>query len=89
MRTIEFKGIEVEYDERCLKSWGWQKAVMSGDNARIMGAVERLLAGRDEEYAALLSGCDPDDEDAMDEAADVMLELLQAVAAEMGGQAKN
>ena len=77
MRTIEFKGVTIEYDERVLKSWKWQKAAASGDMARILGAMERLLCGRDEEYADLLCGNeDPDD---LDTAADAMQGLVTAV----------
>ena len=57
MRTIEFRGIEVTYDERCTLSWKWQKAVASQDPKRSIGAVEALLCGRDEEYADLLCDC--------------------------------
>jgi len=78
MRTIEYKGVEVTYDERCTKSWKWQKAVASGDPARSIRAIEQLLAGRDEEYAEALG----DDGDAM-------LGLLTAVMEDMGGAAKN
>ena len=86
MRTIEFRGIEVEYDERCTKSWKWQKAVASGDMPRIIKAVERLLCGRDEEYADLLSG--NDDPDSPDESADAMQELIGACIADLS-KAKN
>lgn len=76
MRTIEFKGIEVEYDEKCLLSWKWQKAVASGDQSRAVRAMERLLCGRDEEYADLL--CGNDDPEAPDTSAEAMQELVAA-----------
>ena len=76
MRTIEFKGIEVEYDEKCLLSWKWQKAVASGDQARAIGAMEKLLCGRDEEYADML--CGNDDPEAPDTSAEAMQELVAA-----------
>lgn len=77
MRTIEYKGMEFEYDERCPKSWKWQKAVNSGDEARIMVAVERLLCGRDEEYADMLCGNeDPED---LDTSGAEMGGLIQAI----------
>lgn len=85
MRTIEYKGIEVTYDERVLKSWKWQKAVASGDNARMLGAMERLLCGRDEEYADAL--CGNEDSDDLDTSADAMQELVAAVIED--AQAKN
>lgn len=86
MRSIEFRGITVEYDERCTKSWKWQKAVASGDGSRAIKAIEQLLCGRDEEYADLL--CGNDDPDAPDTAADVMQELLAACVADLN-EAKN
>lgn len=76
MRTIEFKGIEVEYDEKCLLSWKWQKAVASGDQSRAVRAMEKLLCGRDEEYADLLYG--NDDPEAPDTSAEAMQELVAA-----------
>lgn len=86
MREIEFHGITVEYDERCTKSWKWQKAVASGDMARITKAIEQLLCGRDEEYADLL--CDNEDPDAVDTSADLMQELIGACIMDMA-PAKN
>lgn len=76
MRTIEFKGIEVEYDEKCLLSWKWQKAVASGDQTRAVRAMEKLLCGRDEEYADAL--CGNDDPEAPDTSAEAMQELVAA-----------
>lgn len=86
MRTIEFRGIKVTYDERCTLSWKWQKAVASQDPARSIRAVESLLCGRDEEYADLL--CGNDDHDAPDTAADAMSELIAACIADMN-ESKN
>lgn len=85
MRTIEFEGVKVEYDERCVLSYKWQKAANSGDTARIMGAVERLLCGRDEEYADALSKSGDD----MDDSMELMGKLLGAVIEDMGRTAKN
>lgn len=86
MRTIEFEGIKAEYDERCIMSYKWQKAVNSGDSARSTRAIERLFAGRDEEYADALS--DSGDEE-LDNAMDKMGQLLQAIMEDMGRIAKN
>lgn len=84
MRTIEFEGAEFEYDERCVKSWKWQKAINSNDSTRVMGAVERLLCGRDEEYADILCGNeDPDD---LDTSFDKLCELAKACTQEAGGK---
>lgn len=78
MRTIEYKGIEVAYDDSVTHSWKWQKAVASGDPSRSISAVERLLMGRDEEYA-----------EALGDDADAMTGLLAAVMEDMGSTAKN
>lgn len=86
MRTIEFRGITVEYDERCVMSYKWQKAMASGDTAKSMRALERLLMGRDEEYADMLSGTEDGD---LDTSMDAMGELLAAVVEDMGQTAKN
>lgn len=86
MRTIEFEGIKAEYDERCIMSYKWQKAVNSGDSARSTRAIEQLFAGRDEEYADALS--DSGDEE-LDNAMDKMGQLLQAIMEDMGRIAKN
>ena len=51
MRTMEFRGVEVEYDETCVKSWKWQKAIASGYVGKSVAAIERLFCGRDEEVA--------------------------------------
>lgn len=85
MRTIEFEGVKVGYDERCIMSYKWQKAANSGDNARTMDAIERLFMGRDEEYADALS----DSGDEMDNAMDKMGQLMRAVVEDMGRVAKN
>lgn len=86
MRTIEFRGIQVEYDERCVMSYKWQKAMNSSDSARSMRAIEQLLCGRDEEYADLLCGGSADD---LDTSMEAMTELLAAVVEDMGRTAKN
>ena len=88
MRTIEFKGHEFDYDETVTKSWKWQKAVASGDVARSVGAIDRLLCGRSDEYADVLSGHDPGS-DELDESMDAMTDLVQAIMTELGGTAKN
>lgn len=97
MRTIKFRGVDVEYDERCIKSYRWQKAMNSGDAERSTRAVSRLFAGKDEYYAYLLSADVPlsyeewlklgDDE--LDASMDTMGELLKEVLDDMGQQAKN
>lgn len=86
MRTIEFQGIEVEYDDRCARSWKWQKAIASGDESRAIRAVEQLLCGRDEEYADAL--CGNDDPDAPDTSAQTMQDLIAACVNDLN-DAKN
>ena len=71
MRTIEFRGVNVEYDETCVNSWKWNKALASGDDKRGTAAIERLLLGKDEEVA-----------DALGDDINVMGELIGAIVAE-------
>jgi hypothetical protein len=73
MKTIEFRGKTIEYDEKCTKSYRWQKLAARGD----MGAIERLFNGRDEEIG-----------DLFDDDADAMAELVTAITQEMK-EAKN
>lgn len=84
MRTIEFEGAEFDYDERCVKSWKWQKALSSNDSTRVIGAVERLFTGRDEEYADVL--CGNDDPDGLDTSFEKLTELAMACIQEAGGK---
>jgi hypothetical protein len=51
MRTIEFNGVSVEYDERLVHSWKWQKRLAKSDGMAGLLAVEELLLGKDEEVA--------------------------------------
>ena len=67
---IEFRGVEVEYDEKCLNSYTWQKRVAKNDPA----AIERLLLGKDEEVAEQLG----DDMDTMTELLRAITEDVQA-----------
>ena len=77
-KTIEFRGITVEYDPTCLKSYKWLKAFASGDDARGVAAIERLLLGKDEDVA-----------DALGDTTEAMGELIAAIAEQEGGPAKN
>ena len=78
MREIEFKGVKVQYDETCLKSWKWQKALASGEDKRGVAAIERLLLGKDEEIA-----------DQLGDDIDVMGELIAAIIGDGGRVEKN
>lgn len=78
MREIEFKGVKVKYDEKCLKSWKWQKALASGEDKRGVAAIERLLMGKDEEIA-----------DELGDDIDVMGELIAAIVSDGGRVEKN
>lgn len=82
MRTIKFQGLEIEYNERSLKSWKLQKtlarATSTGDQSAAFDAADIILMGKSDEIAELL-----------DDDADAMGELLQAILAETGGEAKN
>ena len=77
MRKIEFNGVAVEYDERCLRSWKWQKAIAVGTDAKRIEAIETLLLGKDEEVA-----------DKIGDDMEVMGELIAAIV-EDNGKAKN
>ena len=77
MKKIEFRGVEVEYDETCVKSWKWQKAINSGDSARGMKAISRLLLDKDEEVA-----------DQIGDDFEVMAELVAAIMDEIN-ESKN
>lgn len=59
MATIEFRGTTVEYDEKCPKSYKWQKLINRND----ISAIEKLFLGRDEEVAEMFD----DDSDTMQE----------------------
>ena len=56
MRTIEYNGIKVEYDESLVHKWKWQKKLASGNGAAGISAIEELLLGKDEEVADALGG---------------------------------
>lgn len=82
MAVIEYMGNEVDYNERCLTNWRWQKDVASSDPSRAIRAMERLLRGRDDYYSYVLtSGKDMsfEDWDALDE--DAQYDLLDSVEA--------
>lgn len=97
MREITFNGVTVAYDERCVKSYRWQKAVNSQDPARTTKAVARLFDGLDEYYAYAIGAEEPmgyeewleQGEDFIDGDMDKMGELLAAVMEDMGQSAKN
>ena len=103
MKTILHKGIEVTYDERCLKSYRWQKQMNSGNAQRSSRAISRLLCGRDEYYAYAFSTKEPMayeewaalDEDALDlldmsaDTMGIMTDMLAAIIEDAGQVAKN
>ena len=51
LRTIEYQGVTIEYDETCPRKWSWQRAIASGDDNRIFNAFDRLLGGKADEIA--------------------------------------
>lgn len=73
MATIEFRGTDVEYDEKCAKSYKWQKLISRND----ITAIEMLFFGHDEEVA-----------DTFGDDSDVMQELVLACIT-ASKQAKN
>lgn len=70
MKTIEFNGITVEYDETLLHSWKWQKRFAKSEGMAGMLAVEELLLGKDEEVAEAIG----DDIETMGELVAAILE---------------
>ena len=97
MRTIDFNGVTVEYDERCIMSYRWQKAITSGDTDRSIKAFARLLGGKDEYYAYAIGTNDPMSyeewleagDDLLDDSMGVMADLMAAIVEDMGQTAKN
>ena len=79
--------MKFEYDERCILSFKWQKAMNSQDGARNNWAIEQLFAGRDEEYADML--CENAEAGEIDTALDGMAELIKLAVEDMGRKAKN
>lgn len=75
MRTINFEGHEIEYDETCIKRYKWQKALASGDPARMVSAIESLFAGKDEEVSEIVGGT-----------MDAMTALISAISEELGAK---
>ena len=80
MKTVQFDGQTFEYDERAPKRWSVQKALALGesDPAGFYGALDKIFAGRSDEYAERLG----DDSERM-------LALLDAVSKAVGAKAKN
>ena len=77
MRTIVFNGVTVEYDEKLVHSWKWQKKLAMNNGVAGMLAVEDLLLGKDEEVA-----------DAIGDDVETMGKLVAAIMDE-NGKAKN
>jgi hypothetical protein len=80
MKTLQYDGMTFEYDERAPKRYSVQKALALGesDPAGFYGALDRIFAGRSDEYAERLG----DDSERM-------LALLDAVSKAVGAKAKN
>lgn len=79
MKTIVFRGIEVEYNERLLKSWKFQRRFAAAEGAeQVFMTADELLLGKSDEIAEQLG----DD-------IEVMGELLTAIGSKMAGEAKN
>lgn len=78
-KTIEFRGIEIEYNEKALTSWKFQRQFASLDgNLQIFASADALLYGKADEVAEELG----DD-------INTMGELLSAIMDDMTGEAKN
>ena len=79
MKTINFEGNAFTYDEAATKKWSVQKGLSMGstDPAKFYEALDKLLAGRSDEYAETLG----DD-------ADKMLDLIKAISEVEKGDAE-
>ena len=73
MRTIEFNGVQIEYDETVLKSYSNTKRLARAkeDPANVFDVFEKLYLGKDEEIAEALGGTE-----------EVMGQLFKAVTAD-------
>jgi hypothetical protein len=80
MKSLQFEGKTFKYDERAPKRWSIQKALAIGaeDPKGFYGALDKIFAGRSDEYAEML-----------DDDADKMLELLNRITIAIGGDVKN
>lgn len=72
MRKFDYKGISVEYDETAFTSWKVQTGLLKGD-AEAYHAIDRILAGRSDEYAEQLG-------DSMEEMAELVKALVEDAA---------
>ena len=71
MKSSDYKGTTVEYDESRLTSWRWQRAVASGDTSRAFEAFDELLGGRSDAVAEELG-------DSIDAMQDLILQIMGA-----------
>lgn len=79
MKTIVFRGIEVEYDERVMKSWKFQRRFANAEGAQqLFVTADALLDGKADEIAELLG----DD-------VEVMGELIKEIFSTLNGEPKN
>ena len=80
MKTVQFDGQTFEYDERAPKRWSVQKALALGesDPAGFYGALDKIFAGRSDEYAERLG-----------DESERMLALLDVISKAVGAKAKS
>jgi hypothetical protein len=80
VKTVQFDGQTFEYDERAPKRWSVQKALAMGesDPAGFYGALDKIFAGRSDEYAERLG-----------DESERMLALLDVISKAVGAKAKN
>lgn len=78
MKVIRFKGEEIQYDERKLRSWKIQRMIASAGAAGAFEAIDAVLLGRADEIAEMF-----------DDDVDTMGELLNLIIDAEGGTAKN
>ncbi len=76
VKTIEFEGAKVKYDDSLLHKWSFMKKIM--DPQEQFSAMDDLLVGKSDEVASKLN-------DSMDK----MTELLTRIVTIEGNAAKN
>lgn len=82
MKTLQFEGKTIKYDERAPKSWRVQRALACGEQKPVefYDAIDTIFGGpgKSDEIADMFDGD-----------ASKVLEVLDRISAAIGGSAKN
>lgn len=76
MKVIKFRGEEIQYDERKLRSWKIQRMIASSGAAGAFDAIDAVLLGKADEIAEMFD----DDVDAMGELVNQIVEIEGSAA---------